>query len=132
MFKINVRNISPNESPYLEYLANAITEPFVVDSRLCIAYHNIENRDLALPSKIKNSLGSWIAGCDICQDVCPWNEKFSEISDISAFQPRKEILEWTNEDWQKLDSEGFRKLFKGSAVKRTKFVGLKRNINQNT
>ena len=103
---------------------------YEINAEKCISYQSIEHRGDF--SNDNEKLHGWIYGCDICQEVCPWNEKFSEISDISAFQPRKEILEWTNEDWKKLDKERFRKLFKGSAVKRTKFAGLKRNINQNT
>ena len=76
-------------------------------------------------------MDSWIYGCDICQQVCPWNEKFGQISNEPAFQPRQEILNWSNEDWVALDEDQFRKLFKGSAVKRTKFSGLSRNILMN-
>ena len=99
---------------------------YQIDAGKCISYLTIEHRG-DLPAD-QNNLHGWIYGCDICQDVCPWNEKFSETSDISEFKPRPEILNWTNEDWQNLDEDGFRKLFRGSAVKRTKYVGLKRNI----
>ena len=99
---------------------------YQIDAGKCISYLTIEHRG-DLPAD-QNNLHGWVYGCDICQDVCPWNEKFSETSDISEFKPRPEILNWTNEDWQNLDEDGFRKLFRGSAVKRTKYVGLKRNI----
>ena len=105
-------------------------DEYQIDSGKCISYLTIEHRG-KLPEN-QNDLKGWIYGCDICQEVCPWNEKFSETSNISEFQPRQEILNWTNEDWQNLDEEQFRKLFKGSAVKRTKYVGLKRNIKNNT
>jgi epoxyqueuosine reductase len=101
---------------------------YTMDSRKCISYQSIEYRGDF--SDIENLYG-WIYGCDICQEVCPWNQKFSQVSTESSFQPRKEFLEWSNEDWTKMDKDGFRKLFKGSAAKRTKFSGLNRNINQN-
>ena len=104
-------------------------EEYRSDAGKCISYLTIEHRG-DLP-KDQNDLHGWIYGCDVCQEVCPWNEKFSEVSDIPEFQPREEILNWTNEDWQNLDEERFRKLFKGSAVKRTKYTGLKRNIISN-
>ena len=105
-------------------------DEYQIDAGKCISYLTIEHRG-KLPEN-QNDLQGWIYGCDICQDVCPWNEKFSETSNIPEFQPRQEISNWTNEDWQNLDEEQFRKLFKGSAVKRTKYVGLKRNIENNT
>ena len=105
-------------------------DEYQIDAGKCISYLTIEHRG-KLPEN-QNDLQGWIYGCDICQEVCPWNEKFSETSNIPEFQPRQEILNWTNEDWQNLDEEQFRKLFKGSAVKRTKYVGLKRNIENNT
>lgn len=95
----------------------------------CISYLTIEHRD-NLPSD-QSDLDGWIYGCDICQEVCPWNEKFAQQTDEQTFKPKQEILNWTYEDWQSLDEAGFRKLFKGSTVKRAKFVGLKRNIETN-
>jgi epoxyqueuosine reductase len=65
----------------------AITEPFVVDANKCIAYHTIENRAEALPETIQSHLQGWVAGCDICQDVCPWNQRFAQITDVKDFQP---------------------------------------------
>ena len=95
----------------------------------CISYLTIEHRG-DFPDN-RSELHNWIYGCDICQEVCPWNEKFSQVTVQNYFYPKKEILYWTNEDWEKIDEEGFRKLFKGSAVKRTKYSGLSRNINTN-
>jgi len=95
----------------------------------CISYLTIEHRGDF--SDNRSELHNWIYGCDICQEVCPWNEKFSQVTIQNYFYPKKEILYWTNEDWERIDEEGFRKLFKGSAVKRTKYSGLSRNINAN-
>ena len=95
----------------------------------CISYLTIEHRG-DFPDN-RSELHNWIYGCDICQEVCPWNEKFSQVTTQNYFYPKKEILHWTNEDWERIDEEGFRKLFKGSAVKRTKYSGLSRNINAN-
>ena len=95
----------------------------------CISYLTIEHRGEFLDNH--SELHNWIYGCDICQEVCPWNQKFSQVTIQNYFYPKKEILYWTNEDWERIDEEGFRKLFKGSAVKRTKYSGLSRNINAN-
>jgi len=95
----------------------------------CISYLTIEHRGDF--SDNRSELHNWIYGCDICQEVCPWNQKFSQVTIQNYFYPKKEILYWTNEDWERIDEEGFRKLFKGSAVKRTKYSGLSRNINAN-
>lgn len=95
----------------------------------CISYLTIEHRG-DLPAD-QLDLHGWIYGCDICQEVCPWNEKFAQRTNEQSFNPKQEILDWTHEDWQSLDEAGFRKLFKDSAVKRTKFSGLSRNIKLN-
>ena len=108
---------------------NALDE-YKIDSRKCISYLTIEHRG-EFQRENTNDLAQWIYGCDICQEVCPWNEKFSQITDESAFFSRKEILEWNDNNWDALDEDGFKKLFGKSAVKRTKFSGLKRNINFN-
>ena len=105
----------------------AITEPFVVDSRRCIAYHTIENRSPALPAPIADSLGPWVAGCDICQDVCPFNQADVPSSDDPDMQPRPWLLDltpqiietWTDEDWAER--------LKGSALKRIKPWMWRRN-----
>jgi len=107
---------------------NALDE-YQINSEKCISYLNIEHRGDF--SKDNKDLHGWIYGCDICQNVCPWNNKFSQISDENLFKPKKEILNWANEDWQNLDEENFREIFKGSSVKRTKYIGLKRNIKSN-
>lgn len=106
----------------------AIVQPYVVDSKKCISYLTIELKDELLPSAFKGKMDNWIFGCDVCQDVCPWN-RFSTEHDISEFKPRPGLLEMTYEEWNEMTQETFTKLFKNSAVKRTKYKGLKRNIN---
>ena len=106
----------------------AIVEPFVIQSDLCIAYHTIESRDKTIPNKIEKNLDGWVAGCDICQDVCPWN-RFSSPHNEVRFKPHPDLLDMNKSDWQELTEDTFKKVFKKSAVKRTKFAGLKRNID---
>ena len=87
---------------------NAITEPFVVNSNLCLAYHTIENRTKELPENITGSLGTWIAGCDICQEVCPWNHKNIPSTTEPDLQPsewilnitKKDALSWSDSKWK--------------------------------
>ena len=107
---------------------HAFPEPYVLDSSKCISYLTIEHRD-NLPVEMENTLSGWIYGCDICQEVCPWNIKFKQISDEESFKPRNNLLERNLDEWSQLDTEEFRSLFKNSAVKRTKYEGLKRNID---
>lgn len=108
----------------------AIVMPQVIDARKCISYLTIELKD-SIPESFHKGIGEWMYGCDVCQEVCPWNRK-APLSREPAFEPRKDILEMTAEGWRYLDVETFRRLFKGSAVKRTKYAGLVRNISIST
>ena len=107
---------------------HAFPEPYVLDSSKCISYLTIEHRG-CLPHEMENKLSGWIYGCDICQEVCPWNIKFSQESTETSFQLRTNLKERTLSEWSQLTEEEFRILFKNSAVKRTKYEGLKRNID---
>jgi epoxyqueuosine reductase len=105
----------------------AIVEPYVVDGSKCISYLTIELKDQLLPTKFKGKMNDWMYGCDICQDVCPWN-RFSKPHNEEKFIPKNDLLNLSKSDWEELTEESYRILFKGSPVKRTKFSGLKRNI----
>lgn len=102
--------------------------PYKIDASKCISYLTIELKDELIPSEFKGKMDNWMFGCDICQDVCPWN-RFSKKHQESKFDPKKELLDMKPSDWQELTHEVFDKIFEGSAVKRTKFEGLKRNID---
>ena len=106
---------------------NALVDAYQLDANKCISYLTIEHR-VDIPVEFHDKLNNWIYGCDICQEVCPWSQKFSQVTTEHAFQPRSNINERSFADWEKLTEEDFRVLFKKSAVKRTKFVGLNRNI----
>lgn len=105
---------------------DAISEPYVVDGSKCISYFTIELKG-NLPDDYKGKFENWAFGCDICQDVCPWN-RFSKPTKETRFNASQELLGITNSDWEEITEEVFSQLFKKSAVKRTKFEGLKRNI----
>ena len=105
----------------------AIVEPYKVDGSKCISYFTIELKD-ELPQSYKNNFENWMFGCDICQDVCPWN-KFSKPHKEPLFNPNPALLELDKKDWEELTKETFNEIFRKSAVKRTKFEGLKRNIS---
>lgn len=105
----------------------AITEPYVVDGSKCISYFTIELKE-NIPTEFKGQFEDWMFGCDICQDVCPWN-RFSKSHSEPLFNPHPDLLDMTKKDWEEITEETFKKVFKKSAVKRTKFSGLKRNIN---
>jgi len=104
-------------------------DSYKINAKKCISYLTIEHRkEFDVPNI---NLDDWIYGCDICQEVCPWNKKFEQISDLDEFQPRNEIKGYHNDDWNNLNVENYKHIFKNSPVKRTKYKGLKRNINQN-
>ncbi len=104
----------------------AIPEPYVVDGSKCISYFTIELKE-AIPADVKGKFENWIFGCDICQDVCPWN-RFSKPHAETRFKPNNELNTFTKNDWLEITEEIIQKVFSNSAVKRTKLSGLKRNI----
>ncbi|MFC6859790.1 tRNA epoxyqueuosine(34) reductase QueG [Zunongwangia atlantica] len=105
---------------------NAIVEPYKVDGSKCISYFTIELKD-QLPNSFKNTFDDWMFGCDVCQDVCPWN-RFSKSHSEPLFDPHPDLLKFDKKDWEEITKETFNEIFRKSAVKRTKFEGLKRNI----
>jgi epoxyqueuosine reductase len=104
----------------------AIVEPFIVDGSKCISYLTIELKD-AIPNEFKNKMDNWAFGCDVCQDVCPWN-RFSTPHHEAQFNNQTGLLNLSTDEWYELTEETFNKVFKHSAVKRTKYKGLKRNL----
>ncbi len=106
---------------------NALIHEKVLDARKCISYLTIENRK-EIPEKYKSMFGNKVFGCDICQDVCPWNKKVKP-NKVDKLQPQPALLKMTKEDWKNLDVSDYQKLFKHSVVKRVKYQGLKRNID---
>ncbi len=106
----------------------AILPNKVVDGSKCISYFTIELKDALLPNGMKNKFDDWLFGCDVCQDVCPWNS-FAKPNTSNTFSPIHEILNYTKNDWEELTEEQFKIIFKNSPLKRTKFSGIKRNLN---
>jgi epoxyqueuosine reductase len=106
---------------------DAITEPYVVDGSKCISYFTIELKD-EIPADVKGKFSNWIFGCDICQDVCPWNS-FSKPHEEERFQASPELQGMTKQQWIEITEEVFKEVFRTSALQRTKFSGLKRNVS---
>lgn len=104
----------------------AIESPYIVNGSKCISYLTIELKD-DIPNQFKNQLDDWMYGCDVCQDVCPWN-RFSKPHTEPLFTPKKQLLDYSKNDWEDLTQELFQEIFKKSAVKRAKYIGLMRNI----
>lgn len=105
----------------------AILPNKVVDGSKCISYFTIELKNEIIPKEVKGKFEDWMFGCDICQDVCPWN-RFSAPNNELLFSPNPKLLNYSKKEWTEISEEIFNELFKKSAVKRTKFEGLKRNI----
>jgi epoxyqueuosine reductase len=112
---------------------DALLDNKTVDASKCISYLTIELKE-SIPASFSEKMDNWMFGCDICQDVCPWN-RFSIQHQEPLFNPHPELLGMTKQDWEEITEDTFKKIFKKSAVKRTKYAGLKRNItflNQHT
>jgi epoxyqueuosine reductase len=105
----------------------AILPDKTVDGSRCISYFTIELKEILIPTKMKGQFENWVFGCDTCQDVCPWN-RFARPHNETAFKPIPEILDFTTGDWEQLTEDAFKKIFQSSAIKRTKYDGLMRNI----
>ncbi|HKK78229.1 MAG TPA: tRNA epoxyqueuosine(34) reductase QueG [Phaeodactylibacter sp.] len=99
---------------------------YLVDGSKCISYFTIELKE-AIPEGYRGKFENWMFGCDICQDVCPWN-RFAKPHQEPEFEPHPDLLEMSAEDWEEITEEVFREIFRKSAVKRTKYTGLRRNI----
>ena len=106
---------------------DAILPDKVVDGSKCISYFTIELKDALIPEKMKGKFDNWLFGCDVCQDVCPWN-RFSKATPGNSFDPITEILEYGENDWNELTEEKFKIIFNESPLKRSKFSGIKRNL----
>ncbi len=105
----------------------AILPDKTINASKCISYFTIELKDEIIPEEMKGKFNDWMFGCDICQDVCPWN-RFSRPNNEEAFQPLPEILNFTSKEWEALSEEAFKKIFKHSPLSRAKYKGLQRNI----
>jgi epoxyqueuosine reductase len=101
--------------------------PYNIDGSKCISYLTIELKD-QIPNEFKNQMDDWVFGCDVCQDVCPWN-RFSKPHNEPLFNPKPELLQYSKKDWEEITETTFDTLFKNSAVKRTRYEGLKRNLS---
>ena len=106
---------------------DAILPGKVIDGSKCISYFTIELKDKLLPDSLKENFNNWLFGCDVCQDVCPWN-RFSKPSPEIKFTPIPEILNFSTSQWEELTEENFKIIFQDSPIKRTKFQGIKRNL----
>ena len=106
----------------------ALDTPYQIDSNRCISYLTIEHRGAELPEGMDSEIGNWIFGCDICQDVCPWTQKFSRPTDEPRFAPRPGVTDTELREWAELDLDAFRERFRKSPVKRTKHEGFQRNV----
>ena len=107
---------------------DAIMEDKIVDGSKCISYFTIELKDALIPDTMKGRFDNWMFGCDICQDVCPWN-RFSKPTKEIGFTPLPKLLNFTQGDWEELTEESFKIIFKNSPLKRAKFAGIKRNLH---
>lgn len=105
----------------------AILSPYIIDAKKCISYLTIELKD-EIPASFSDKMDNWMFGCDVCQDVCPWN-RFAVPHSEPQFQPKENLLQMKKEDWMDITEDVFKTIFKNSAVKRTKFKGLTRNID---
>ncbi|WP_415376573.1 tRNA epoxyqueuosine(34) reductase QueG [Patiriisocius sp. Uisw_017] len=105
----------------------AIVNPYIVDGSKCISYATIELKN-SIPASFSNHMEDWMFGCDVCQDVCPWN-RFSKSHKEPLFNPHPELLSKSKKEWEEITKEVFNEIFKKSPVKRTKYEGLKRNID---
>ncbi len=105
---------------------DALQTPYVIDGSRCISYLTIELKE-SIPNEFKGKMDNWIFGCDICQDVCPWNS-FSKTHKHQEFVPKEELATMNNKDWEEITEEAFGPLFKDSAIKRSKHNGITRNI----
>jgi epoxyqueuosine reductase len=105
----------------------AILPGKVIDGSKCISYFTIELKDMMIPSEMKGKFNNWMFGCDICQDVCPWN-RFSKPTEQIEFTPIPELLNFSSQNWEELTEESFKKIFKDSPIRRSKFSGIKRNL----
>ena len=106
----------------------AILPNKVIDGSKCISYFTIELKDALIPDAMKGKFDKWLFGCDVCQDVCPWN-RFSKQTNEPGFKPIPEIINFNDKDWEELTEEKFKIIFKDSPVKRSKFNGIKRNLH---
>lgn len=106
---------------------NAIEQPYIVNGSKCISYLTIELKD-AIPDEFQGKLDDWMFGCDVCQDVCPWN-RFAKSHAEPRFSPKEELINYNKQEWKELTHELFNGIYKKSAVKRTKYEGLMRNID---
>ena len=105
----------------------AIAQPYVVDGSKCISYFTIELKE-NIPKEFKGKFDDWVFGCDICQDVCPWN-KFSKPHKEPLFKTNSKLIKMSRDEWNEITEETFNKIFKNSALKRTGYKGLTRNLN---
>jgi epoxyqueuosine reductase len=105
----------------------AIVAPYVVDGSKCISYFTIELKN-QLPETMKGAWNDWVFGCDVCQEVCPWN-RFASPHQEPQFNPHPDLLSFSKKDWEEITEDIFKEVFRDSAVKRTQYQGLKRNID---